>query len=119
MLMKAKFISLAALAAGALLPLAMQSASHAQTIGIETVVATLAPTAPNNVFEQFYPNMFDLQFKKKFTFQGLIQNLSTQAPTNVDLWFDWFDPRIPGQSQISPIFPITLAPAKLITTAAP
>jgi len=95
------------------LTFAVQIAEQArcQTIGVEPIVATLGATPPGNVFEQFYPNEFDLTHPKRFTFTGTFTNANLQQPAFVDLWFDWIDPRDPAGTppRTTGVFPIDLA----------
>lgn len=97
--------------------------ARGQMIANEPIVVTLSAQPPGNVFEQFYPNDFDLTHPKRFTFTGAVTNASVQQPAFVDLWFDWIDPRDPGGTppHTSGIFPIDLAPGavKTFTPAAP
>jgi hypothetical protein len=88
-------------------------------VGIEPIVVTLSAQPPGNVFEQFYPNVFDLAHPKKFTFQGAVTNLDLNAPARVDLWFDWIDPITPGVPFTSPVFPIDLGPGVSIPFGLP
>jgi MYXO-CTERM domain-containing protein len=107
--MKARFVMLA-LAACALLRTA--AAGQVPMIGIEPIAATLTATPPTNVFERFYPNVFDLEHPKRLTFQGAISNADANLSAFVDLWFDWIDPRDPVGTppHTSPVIPIDLAP---------
>jgi hypothetical protein len=88
-------------------------------VGIEPIVATLPATPPENVFERFYPNVFDPVHPKKFTFMGAVTNGSATAPAFVDLWFDWIDPAMPTPPKTSPIFPIDLPPGGTVPIGLP
>jgi hypothetical protein len=114
-------VRLAAVAVSAFLSLALADKSSAQTggpIGIETIVATLPS---GGTFEQFYPNVFDLQHPKRLTFQGAIINGSTFAPTTVYFWFDWRDPRLqpPNDLFTSTPLQIPLGPGQSINPGGP
>jgi MYXO-CTERM domain-containing protein len=90
-------------------------------IGIEPIVATLPPLPPDNVFERFYPNVFDPLHPKKFTFTGTVINGSQTAPAFVDLWFDWIDPSDPPPPPVrtSPVFPIDVPPGGTVPVGLP
>jgi hypothetical protein len=119
-LMSTKLSVLAATAA-VFLAVAPAAAQTGPMIGIEQIVVTLSAQPPGNVFEQFYPNAFDLVHPKKFTFEGVITNGSPQVPAFVDLWFDWIDPRDPigTPPKTSPIFPIDVPPGGLVSIGLP
>jgi hypothetical protein len=105
--MSTKLSGLAAIIA-LLSAVAPAAAQTGPMVGIEQIVVTLSAQPPSNVFEQFYPNVFDLEHPKKLTFEGVLTNGGT-APAFVDLWFDWIDPRDPtGAPKISPVFPIDI-----------
>lgn len=99
--------------------LASTSLAQGPMTSTELITALLSGVAPGNVFEQFYPNVFDLDHPKKLTFQGFIGNQSATQPAFVDLWFDWIDPRIPGETQTSPVIPIDLDPLSTVPFGLP
>lgn len=83
------------------------STALAQHAGSEPIDLTLVQDQPVTLY---FPNDFDLIHEKFVTFTGTFQNLNpTGGPSSVDLFFDWFDPRIPGQIQTSPVIPYDLA----------
>lgn len=89
--------------------LLITSVSQAQTppaSGSEQISATIFAGQP---FEEFYPNLFDLQHEKLLRFEGAIFN---ESPENqqVDFWFDWLDPN--NGPQTGPVIMIPLGPGE-------
>ena len=115
--MNARIFGLSALALAILLATPGATLAQGPMVGIEPIITTLGPLPPGNVFEQFYPNEFDLNRPKRFTFFGAITNANVQQPAFVDLWFDWIDPRDPPGTppRTTGIFPIDLAPGQVRT----
>ena len=91
--------------------------ARGQVASSEPILVTLSSLPPGNVFENFYPNEFDLARQKRFTFTGSFTNADLQQPAFVDLWFDWTDPRDPAGTppRTTGIFPIDLAPGQVKT----
>ncbi|MBX9790117.1 MAG: PEP-CTERM sorting domain-containing protein [Pirellulales bacterium] len=86
------------------------STASAQNAGSEPIDLILVQDQPITLY---FPNDFDLVRDKIISFTGTLQNLNpTGAPSFVDLFFDWIDPRVPGQVQNSPIVPFDLAPGE-------
>ena len=86
------------------------STASAQISGSESIDLILVQDQPITLF---FPNDFDLIHHKDVSFTGTFQNLNpTGGPSFVDLFFDWIDPRIPGQTQTSPVLPFDLAPGE-------
>jgi len=83
------------------------STASAQQAGSEPIDLILVQNQPVTLY---FPNDFDLIHEKFVTFTGTFQNLNpTGGPSFVDLFFDWIDPRVPGQTQTSPVIPFNLA----------
>ena len=84
------------------------------TIGIEPIVTSIPP---GGTFEQFYPNVFDLDHPKRLSFEGSIGNGSTSAPALVYFWSVWLAPRVPPPKDVfaSPPLQIPLQPGQVIT----
>ncbi|MGD9645316.1 MAG: PEP-CTERM sorting domain-containing protein [Pirellulales bacterium] len=85
------------------------SAQQSATIPIDLIVVQDQPV------ELFFPNDFDLEHPKVVNFTGTLQNLDpTGGSAIVDLFFDWFDPRSPGEVFYSEIFPYELGPGEIL-----
>jgi len=99
--MNAKYVSAFVIVFG--LNWILQAAAHAQgpTVGIETIMELLGQGMP---VERKFSNEFDLLHAKSLTFEGTIAFTDpvNLTPVNVQIWFDWIDPRLPGQPQTSP-----------------
>ena len=83
--------------------------SKAQTppaSGTEQISATVFFGQP---FEEFYPNLFDLQHEKLLRFEGAIFNESPEDQ-QVDFWFDWLDPN--NGPRTGPVIMISLGPGE-------
>jgi hypothetical protein len=117
--MNAKNVGLSAIAIGLFLILSCPALAQGPMVGIEPIAAILPATPPDNVFERFYPNVFDPVHPKKFTFTGTVTNGSTSAPAFVDLWFDWIDPTMPTPPKTSPVFPIDVPPGGTVPIGLP
>ena len=117
--MRTKCLSLVAVALSLLF--ADSTAAQGPMVGVEPIVVTLSALPPGNIFERFYPNVFDLAHPKKLTFQGAVTNANLNQPAFVDLWFDWIDPADPVGTppRTSGIFPIDLAPGASISYGSP
>ena len=86
------------------------STASAQDSASEPIDLILVQDQPITLY---FPNDFDLIDEKFVIFTGTFQNLNpTGGPSFVDLFFDWIDPRIPGQVQTSPVIPFDLAPGE-------
>jgi hypothetical protein len=117
--MKSKNVCLSIIAIGLFLFLSGAALAQGPMVGIEPITAILPATPPGNVFERFYPNVFDPVHPKKFTFTGTVANGSATAPAFVDLWFDWIDPAMPTPPKTSPVFPIDLPPGGTVPIGLP
>ncbi|MBX3425421.1 MAG: PEP-CTERM sorting domain-containing protein [Pirellulales bacterium] len=94
-----------------LLAATFSSSVSGQLIGIEPIGDPTAPViiVPGQPFEQFYPNVFDLDHPKKLTFEGVIINDDpNNRPGEVAIWFDWLD--IMGGISTSPPVVHTIVP---------
>jgi hypothetical protein len=89
-LMKARLLSVACVAAGLMLVGAPSAKAEFVTEPISGFLF------PGESIDAFFPEEFDTIHQKTLTFEGNIQNTSFTAPTTMEFWFDWVDPRFPG-----------------------
>lgn len=100
-LMNAKHVGVFVVAVGLLWMLPAAARAQGPMVGVEPIMELLGQ---GMAVERTFPNQFDLLHAKSLTFEGTIAFTDpvNLTPVNVQIWFDWIDPRLPGQPQTSP-----------------